>query len=107
MTNVPDGFQPAADRLLILPETVGGEKTHGSLIIPDMGKEKPQRGEVIAVGPGKPNDQGVTVPVPFGVGEIVMFGKFSGTLLTFDGREYLLMRESDILGTVVTEDTPF
>ena len=74
------------------------EKTSGGIIIPDTAKEKPQEGEVVAVGPGATNDGGKLTPMDVKVGDIVLFGKWSGTEVKIDGKEYSIMKESDIMG---------
>jgi chaperonin GroES len=74
------------------------EKTSGGIIIPDTAKEKPQEGEVVAVGPGAMNDTGKLAPMDVKVGDIVLFGKWSGTEVKIDGKEYSIMKESDIMG---------
>ncbi len=87
-------IKPLADRVLVLP-MAAETKTASGIYIPDTAKEKPQKGKVVAVGPGTKDDQ-VTVKI----GNTVLYGKFSGTELKLDGIDYLMMRESDILGTV-------
>lgn len=87
-------FKPLADRVLIEPAEAE-ETTASGIIIPDSAKEKPQRGVVVAVGPGKKDD-----PTTVKVGETVLYGKFSGTDLSIDGKDYMIMREADILGTI-------
>ena len=87
-------FKPIADRVLIEP-AAADEKTASGIIIPDSAKEKPQRGVVVAVGPGKKDE-----PTTVKVGETVLYGKFSGTELSIDGKDYMIMREADILGKV-------
>jgi chaperonin GroES len=74
------------------------EKTAGGIIIPDTAKEKPQEGEVVAVGPGAKNEQGKVAPMDVKIGDIVLFGKWSGTEVKIDGKEYSIMKESDIMG---------
>ena len=74
------------------------EKTAGGIIIPDTAKEKPQEGEVVAVGPGGKNEDGKLTPMDVKVGDIVLFGKWSGTEVKIDGKEYSIMKESDIMG---------
>jgi len=76
------------------------EKTAGGIIIPDTAKEKPQEGEVIAAGPGSRKDDGTLVPLDVKEGDRVLFGKYSGTEVTIKGEDYLIMRESDILGII-------
>ena len=87
-------FKPLADRVLIEP-AAAEETTASGIIIPDSAKEKPQRGVVVAVGPGKKDE-----PTAVKVGETVLYGKFSGTDLSIDGKDYMIMRENDILGTI-------
>jgi chaperonin GroES len=74
------------------------EKTSGGIIIPDTAKEKPQEGEVVAVGPGAMNETGKVAPMDVKIGDIVLFGKWSGTDVKIDGKEYSIMKESDIMG---------
>ena len=90
-------FRPLHDRVLI--EVLdSSEKTAGGIIIPDTAKEKPQEGEVVAVGPGAKNDNGKVAPMDVKIGDIVLFGKWSGTEVKIDGKEYSIMKESDIMG---------
>jgi chaperonin GroES len=86
------------DRVLVKP-LEAEEKTAGGIIIPDNAKEKPQKGEVIAVGPGKVTDSGVKIETTIKKGDKVLYGKYSGTEVKIDGEEYLIIRESDILAT--------
>jgi len=79
------------------------EKTSGGIIIPDTAKEKPQEGEIVAVGPGAMNDTGKLAPMDVKVGDIVLFGKWSGTEVKIDGKEYSIMKESDIMGISKTK----
>ncbi len=92
-------FRPLHDRVLIrrLEEE---NKTPSGIIIPDSAKEKPQQGEVIAVGPGARDESGKLVPLDVKVGDKVLFGKWSGSEVTIDGEELLIMKESDILGVI-------
>ena len=90
-------FRPLHDRVLI-KVLDSEEKTSGGIIIPDTAKEKPQEGEVVAVGPGSINDVGKLTPMDVKVGDIVLFGKWSGTEVKIDGKEYSIMKESDIMG---------
>jgi len=76
------------------------EKSSGGIILPDTAQEKPQQGTVIAVGPGKISDSGVTIKMSVKVGDKVLYGKYSGTEVTYDGKEYMIMRESDILAVL-------
>ena len=92
-------FRPLGDRVLV--KRVDEEaKTKGGIIIPDTAKEKPQEGEVIAVGPGAKDDQGKLIAMDVKAGDRILFGKWSGTEVTLDGTEYLIMKESDILGII-------
>jgi chaperonin GroES len=86
---------PLADRVVV-KSAVAEEKTKGGLIVPDTAKEKPQKGEIIAVGPGKISDDGKKIPMEVKVGDTILYGKYSGTEVTIDGEELLIMRESDI-----------
>ena len=90
-------FRPLHDRVLI-KALDSEEKTSGGIIIPDTAKEKPQEGEVVAVGPGAKSEDGKIVSMDVKVGDIVLFGKWSGTEIKIDGTEYSLMKESDIMG---------
>ena len=91
--------QPLADRVVVkaLEEN---EQMRGGLYIPDTAKEKPQQGEVIAVGPGKFDDKGNRVPMDVKVGDKVLYGKYSGTEVTLDNEQYLILREADVLAIV-------
>lgn len=88
-------IRPLADRVVVKP-AAAEEKTKGGLIIPDTAKEKPQQGEVVAVGPGKVADSGQTLAPQVKVGDKVLYGKYSGTEIQVDGQDYLIMRESDL-----------
>ena len=90
-------FRPLHDRVLIKVLDIE-EKTAGGIIIPDTAKEKPQEGEVVAVGPGGKNENGKLAPMDVKIGDIVLFGKWSGTEVKIDGKEYSIMKESDIMG---------
>ena len=90
-------FRPLHDRVLI-KVLASEEKTAGGIIIPDTAKEKPQEGEVVAVGPGAKDDKGKVSAMDVKVGDIVLFGKWSGTEVKIDGKEYSIMKESDIMG---------
>jgi chaperonin GroES len=87
-------IKPLADRVVIEP-SVAEEKTAGGIIIPDTAKEKPQRGVVVAVGPGKKDE-----PVTVKEGDVVLYGKYAGTEISFDNSDYLIMRESDIVAII-------
>jgi chaperonin GroES len=92
-------FRPLHDRVAL--RRVDGEtKTSGGIIIPDTAAEKPQQGEVVAVGPGARNEDGKIVPVDVKKGDRVLFGKWSGTEVKIDGAEILIMKESDIMGVI-------
>ena len=88
-------LKPLADRVVVRP-SVAEERTKGGIIVPDTAKEKPVWGEIIAVGPGKVSDEGKQIAVEVKVGDSVLYGKYSGTEVTIDGEELLIMRESDI-----------
>ena len=90
-------FRPLHDRVLI-KVLDSEEKTSGGIIIPDTAKEKPQEGEVVAVGPGAKSEDGKIVSMDVKVGDIVLFGKWSGTEVKIEGTEYSIMKESDIMG---------
>lgn len=97
-------FRPLHDRVVVR-RIDAEEKTRGGIIIPDTAKEKPQEGEVIAVGPGGRNERGELVPLDVKAGDTVLFGKWSGTEVKIDGVDYLIMKESDIMGIVETSAT--
>ncbi|MBL0402773.1 co-chaperone GroES [Microvirga aerilata] len=92
-------FRPLHDRIVV-KRIDAEQKTAGGIIIPDTAKEKPQQGEVIAVGPGARNEQGQIVPLDVQVGDTVLFGKWSGTEVKIDGEDLLIMKESDIMGVL-------
>jgi len=92
-------IQPLADRVVVKPADEA-EEMRGGLYIPDTAKEKPQQGEVVAVGPGKLSDDGTRLDMDVKVGDRVLYGKYSGTDVTLDGEEYLIVRESDILAVI-------
>jgi chaperonin GroES len=92
-------FRPLHDRVVVR-RVEGEEKTKGGIIIPDTAKEKPQEGEIIAVGPGARDDAGKLVPLDVKAGDRVLFGKWSGTEVRIDGEDLLIMKESDIMGIV-------
>src|SRR5213595_3191418 len=92
-------FRPLHDRVVI-KRIEAEEKTTGGIIIPETAKEKPQQGEVIAVGPGGRDDSGKLIPIDVKAGDRVLFGKWSGTEVKLDGVEYLIMKESDIMGVI-------
>ena len=92
-------FRPLHDRVVVR-RLEGEEKTKGGIIIPDNAKEKPQEGEIVAVGPGGRDEAGKLIPIDVKKGDKVLFGKWSGTEVKIDGVELLIMKESDILGVV-------
>src|SRR3982751_5935733 len=92
-------FRPLHDRVVVR-RIEGEEKTKGGIIIPDTAKEKPQEGEVVAVGPGARDDNGKIVPLELKAGDRVLFGKWSGSEVRIDGEELLIMKESDIMGVI-------
>jgi len=92
-------FKPLHDRVLV-KRVQGEEKTKGGLIIPDSAKEKPAEGEIVAVGEGARKDSGELIAPSVKVGDRVLFGKWSGTEVTLDGTEMLIMKESDIMGII-------
>ena len=91
--------KPMEDRV-ILKSMEAQEKTAGGIYIPDNAKEKPQKGEVMATGPGKMTDKGVRSDMTLKVGDKVLYGKYAGTEVTIDGEEYLIVRESDVLAVI-------
>jgi chaperonin GroES len=92
-------FRPLHDRVVV-KRIDAEEKTRGGIIIPDTAKEKPQEGEVVAVGPGARDETGKLVPLDVKVGDRVLFGKWSGTEVKIDGQDLLIMKESDIMGVI-------
>ena len=92
-------FRPLHDRIVVRRITAE-EKSAGGIIIPDTAKEKPMQGEIIAVGPGGRDEAGKLIPIDVKQGDIVLFGKWSGTEVKIDGTEYLIMKESDIMGVL-------
>ena len=92
-------IKPLADRVVIKPSPAE-EKSRGGIIVPDTAKEKPVVGEVVATGPGRVTDDGKTVKPEVKVGDKVLYGKYSGTEVTIEGEEYLIMREADIFSIV-------
>ncbi|RRH95959.1 co-chaperone GroES [Mesorhizobium tamadayense] len=92
-------FRPLHDRLLVR-RTEAEEKTAGGIIIPDTAKEKPQEGEVIAVGPGARDESGKLIPLDVKVGDRILFGKWSGTEIKLNGEDLLIMKESDVMGVI-------
>jgi chaperonin GroES len=92
-------FRPLHDRV-VLRRVEAEEKSKGGIIIPDTAKEKPQEGEVVAVGPGGRDENGKLIPINLKAGDRVLFGKWSGTEVKLDGEELLIMKESDIMGVI-------
>ena len=92
-------FRPLHDRVLVR-RLEAEEKTAGGIIIPDSAKEKPSEGEIVAVGDGARDDDGDRIPLDVKKGDTVLFGKWSGTEVKIDGVEYLIMKESDIMGVM-------
>jgi chaperonin GroES len=92
-------IRPLQDRIIV-KRIAEEEKTKGGIIIPDTAKEKPQEGQVTAVGKGKLNEDGKVTPLDVKVGDKVLFGKYSGTEIKVEGEEHLIMREDDILGVI-------
>ena len=92
-------FRPLHDRVVIR-RIEAEEKTKGGIIIPDTAKEKPQEGEVIAVGPGARDESGKRIPPDVKEGDTILFGKWSGTEVRIDGQDLLIMKESDIMGVI-------
>jgi len=97
-------FRPLHDRVLVRRIEEEG-KSPGGIIIPDTAKEKPQEGEVVSAGPGLKNEEGKLSPLDVKAGDRILFGKWSGTEVRIDGAEYLIMKESDILGIVEAAKT--
>ncbi len=91
--------RPLHDRIIVQRIDEGEQKV-GGIIIPDTAKEKPQQGKVIAAGKGKIKDDGKVVPMDVKAGDIILFGKYSGTEIKLDGEEYLIMREEEVLGVI-------
>ena len=92
-------IKPLHDRVIV-KRIEEGEQVRGGIIIPDSAREKPQEGEVIAVGDGKRNDDGARIPLDVQAGDRVLFGKYSGSEIKVDNEEYLIMREDEILGVI-------
>ncbi|HBK54179.1 MAG TPA: co-chaperone GroES [Syntrophomonas wolfei] len=97
---MPLKIQPLGDRLVVKVAEVAAEKTKSGLYVPDTAKEKPQEGEVLAVGPGAFNDKGERMPMDVAVGDKVIFSKYGGTEIKIDGEEYLVMSQRDILAKI-------
>ena len=92
-------FRPLHDRILVR-RIDADEKTAGGIIIPDTAKEKPQEGEVLAVGPGARDEKGALQPLEVKTGDRILFGKWSGTEIKLDGEELIIMKESDVMGVI-------
>jgi chaperonin GroES len=92
-------FRPLHDRVAVR-RLEGEEKSKGGIIIPDTAKEKPSQGEILAVGPGARDEAGKLVPLDVKIGDLVLFGKWSGTEVKIDGQELLIMKEADIMGVI-------
>ena len=92
-------FRPLHDRVVVKRVEEEG-KTKGGIIIPDTAKEKPQEGEIVAVGPGGRDESGKLIPIDLKAGDRVLFGKWSGTEVKIDGQELLIMKESDVMGVL-------
>ena len=92
-------FRPLHDRVVVR-RIEGDERTAGGIIIPDTAKEKPQEGEIVAIGPGARDEQGKIVALDVKAGDRILFGKWSGTEVKIDGEELLIMKESDIMGVI-------
>ena len=92
-------FRPLHDRVVVR-RLEGEEKSKGGIIIPDTAKEKPQEGEIVAVGPGARDEAGKLLPLDVKPGDRILFGKWSGTEVKIDGEEFLIMKESDVMGVV-------
>lgn len=93
-------LKPLSDRIILEPSKEAEEKSAGGIFIPDTAKEKPQTGKIVAVGPGRTNDDGKLVPVTVKVGDSVLYSKYAGTEYKQAGTEYLILRESDLLAVV-------
>ena len=92
-------FRPLHDRVVV-KRIDAEEKSKGGIIIPDTAKEKPQEGEIVAIGPGGRDEAGKLIPIDLQVGNRVLFGKWSGTEVKIDGDELLIMKESDVMGVI-------
>ena len=93
-------FKPLGDRVLVEPVQEDEQKTAGGIIIPDSAKEKPMVGTIVAVGPGARKEDGERIPMELNVGDKVLYGKYTGTDVKIDGKEQLIMRESDVYGVI-------
>lgn len=93
-------IKPLADRVLVQPLETEESKSAGGIIIPDTAKEKPQEGTIVALGPGRVDENGKAIPMNVKVGDKVLYSKYGGTELKYDGKEYLIMSENDILAII-------
>ena len=98
-TKATTKIQPLSDRVVVRP-LEEAEQMRGGLYIPDTAKEKPQQGEIMAVGPGRVSDQGERIALDVKAGDRVLYGKYSGTEVTVDGEQYLILREGDVLAVL-------
>ena len=98
-TKAATKIKPLADRVVVTP-TEEDEQMRGGLYIPDTAKEKPQQGKIVALGPGKLSKEGTRVEPDVEIGQTVLYGKYSGTDVTIDGEDFLILRESDILAVI-------
>ena len=92
-------FRPLHDRVVV-KRLDAEEKSAGGIIIPDTAKEKPSQGEIVAVGPGGGDESGKLIPIDLKVGDVILFGKWSGTEVKIDGQDLLIMKESDVMGVI-------
>ncbi|MCX8082528.1 MAG: co-chaperone GroES [bacterium] len=92
-------LRPLGDRIVVEP-LEAEEKTKGGIILPDTAKEKPQEGKVVAVGKGKTDESGKLIPMEVKVGDKVLYGKYAGTEITIEGKEYMILREEDVLAVI-------
>ena len=93
-------LRPLHDRIVVKRMEETEQKSAGGIVIPDSAKEKPQEGEVIAVGSGKRTDEGKVLPMDVKAGDKILFGKYSGSEVKIDGQEYIIMREDEVLGVI-------
>jgi chaperonin GroES len=93
-------LQPLGDRVVVKPKDEAEARTASGLVIPDTAKEKPQLGDILAVGPGEFNDSGERVPLDVKVGDVVVYSKYSGTEIKLEGEEYLILSGRDLLAVV-------
>lgn len=94
-------IKPLADRVIVKPSDVAESKTSGGIIIPDTAKEKPQEGKIVAVGPGRLDENGKPIKMNVKVGDKVLYSKYGGTELKYEGEEYLIMSESDNILAII------